>query len=93
MWERQSRFNTQPGDIKVPAPVFYPSKPVPLQSRWLVRMVVEFEGMAWPVEQRVWATWSSEAVERAEAAFYAGLEPAARNKLPLRVVAVLQEAV
>jgi hypothetical protein len=93
MYERLSRFNTQPGDIKIPAPKFYPSRPVQLQSKWLVRMVADFEGTTWPIEQRVWAVSSTDAVARAEAEFYAGLTPEARDKLPLRVLAVLQEAV
>jgi hypothetical protein len=93
MYERLSRFDTKPGDIKIPPRTFYPTKPVQLQSRWLVRMVATVEGVDWPLEQRVWAVSSTDAVARAEAELYAGLDQAARARMPLRVVAVLQEAV
>ena len=93
MYERLSRFDTRPGDIKVPASTFYPSKPVQLQSRWLVRMVATVDSPEWPIEQRVWAVSSTDAVARAEAELYAGLDAAARARMPVRVIAVLQEAI
>jgi hypothetical protein len=59
MYERLSRFNTQPGDIKVPASIFYPSKPVRLQARWRVRLVVDTDawidhfGEPWTMQEAV----------------------------------------
>lgn len=90
-----------PGDIKVPSPVlFYPSQPVQLQSRWLVRMVAEGEawiayfGEPWPMDMHVWAVSSSDAVARAKADFFGSwATPADRQAVTLRVTEVLQEAV
>ncbi len=93
MHERLSRFDTRPGDIKIPSPVFYPSKPVELQSRWRVQMVATVEGEDWPIEQHVWAVSSTEAVARARAELYSGLDLAARASMPVRIVGVLQEGV
>src|SRR5207237_9465181 len=92
MYERLSRFDTRPGDIKVPASTFYPSKPVQLQSRWLVRMVATVDSTEWPIEQRVWAVSSTDAVARAEGELYAGLHAAARASMPVRVSAITQKA-
>lgn len=100
MFDRLSRFDTKPGDIKVPARELYPSKPVQLQARWLVRMVVSGEiwierfGEPWPVDMCVWASSSIEAAAAAREAFYAGWATREDRKLiTLRITSVLQEAV
>jgi len=100
MYERLSRFNTQPGDIKVPDVRFYPSKPVQLQARWLVRMVVDgaawraYWGEAWTVDMHVLATSSTEAVVKAESEFFGEwASQRDRQAITLRVTAVMQEAV
>jgi len=96
MWERQSRFDTQPGDIKVPAAMLYPSEPVQPLARWTVRLAAEGGDWErpWMWDTHLWAHSSTDAVARARAAFYenwAGYQE--RKRWPLRVVAVLQEAV
>ncbi len=100
MFERLSRFDTRPGDIKVPASIFYPSKPVQLQARWRVRLIVDTEawvtyfGEAWTLDVHVWATLSTEAVEKARAEFFGNWASAGdRIAFKPRVVEVLQEAV
>lgn len=97
MYERHSRFDTRPGDIKVPEPLFYPSKPVPLQSRWCVRFAAAGGAWErnWSWDTHVWACSSTDAVARARADFYAswGASYEDRVNYPLRVLAVMQEAV
>lgn len=61
--------------------------------RWRVRFVVELNGREWQCEDRVWARNSADASLRAEANFYADVEPEARRLISLRVTGVLQEAV
>ena len=96
MYERLSRFDTQPGDIKLPPLGAYPSEPVWPLKMWTVRF--EADGgdweRPWRWESHVWAFSSTDAVARARAEFYgnwASYED--RVRLPLRVLAVLQEAV
>jgi hypothetical protein len=99
MFERLSRFATRPGDIKIPARSFYPSKPVVLMTRWCVRMVCEdLSGEVlpepWHLESHVFAITSMDAVARARAQFYEGWASYAdRQRMPLRILEVLQEAV
>ena len=100
MYERLSRFNTKPGDIKVPPGWAYPSKPVNLEARWLVRMIVDGVawlaeyGEPWPIEMHVWATTSTEAVAKAQAEFCGNLAALADRKLlTLRVTEVLQVSI
>lgn len=96
MWDRQSRFDTQPGDIKIPSPALYPTKPVVPMTRWCVRMVVEGHAWRdqWRIDQHVWAYSSADAVLRARADFYGTWATADdRQRLPLRVLEVLQEGV
>lgn len=100
MYERLSRFDTRPGDIKIPSPLFYPSQPVQLQSRWRVRLVIDSEswlehfGQAWTLDVHVWASLSTEAVERARSEFFGQwASPADRITFNPRVIEVLQEAV
>ena len=74
----------------------YPSKPVEPMRRWFVRMVVEGAGLgdAWKHECHLWAFSSTDAVLRARADFYGSWATAAdRERLPLRVLEVLQEGV
>ena len=96
MQDRLSRFDTRPGDIHPPAAQLYPSKPVEPMARWLVRMVVEGEAWrdAWRHDVYVWAYTSVDAVGRARCEFYGRWATAAdRERLPLRVVEVLQVAI
>lgn len=100
MYERHSRFDTRPGDIKIPPREAYPSKPVPLQTRWLVQMVLEGDlwlkhyGHPWPIDMHVWAVTSLEAVAKARSDFLADWEnDQVRRRLVLRVTAVMQAAV
>lgn len=92
--DRISRFAPMPGDMKPPPVALYPSKPVLPMARWLVRMVVEGEGWkgeAWKHDAHVWAFSSSDAVGRARADFYGSwASPADRERMPLRVLEVLQ---
>jgi hypothetical protein len=74
----------------------YPSKPVEPMSRWLVRMVVDSSGLVdpWKHDVHLWAYSSTDAVLRARADFYGTWATAAdRERLPLRVLEVLQEGV
>lgn len=97
MYERLSRFDTQPGDIKIPSALLYPDKPVLQLTKWTVRLAADEGGQwerQWAWDTHVWAFSSSDAVGRARSQFYsewASYED--RLAFPIRVVAVLQEAV
>lgn len=72
----------------------YPAKPVEPMSRWLVRMVVDGVADTWKHDVHLWAYSSTDAVLRARADFYGSWATAAdRERLPLRVLEVLQEGV
>ncbi|HWH83480.1 MAG TPA: hypothetical protein VNU71_14710 [Burkholderiaceae bacterium] len=96
MWDRLSRFDTMPGDLKIPPASLYPDTPVQPMTRWLVRMVVEGEDSCdrWRHDAHVWAYSSIDAVGRARVDFYgAWASPADRLRLPLRVLEVMQVAI
>lgn len=97
MWERLSRFDTMPGDIKVPPAAFYPTDPVPRMTRWTVRFATGADG-EWVADfqwdTHVWALSSIDAVGRARLDFYGSWASYQdRQRWPIRVVAVLQEGV
>ena len=96
MHDRLSRFDALPGDFKPPCAAMYPHKPVQTMTRWLVRMLVEgtLWGEAWKHDSHVWAYSSGDAVGRARADFYGTWASTAdRERLPLRVIEVLQVSV
>lgn len=93
MYDRPSRFAELAPAMRVPRPEFYPEQPM---TRWEVRMVVEGEAWrdSWSHVVHVWAESSTDAVGRARDDFYgswATLED--RQRLPLRVIHILQVAV
>jgi hypothetical protein len=72
----------------------YPSNPVQPLTKWLVRMVVDAGGRSQLLDMHVWAFSSTDAVYRARDDFYGTWATQAdRERLPLRVLEVLQEAV
>lgn len=94
MYERLSRFDTMPGDI-IKMPPAYPAEPVLPMAQWKVRLASHGGQWTrdWVWDTHVWAFSSTDAVGRARAAFYEGAAYVDRQAYPVRVVAVLQEAV
>lgn len=91
MYERQSRFLTQPGDIKVLSSSLRLTKGGAPLTRWRVRLAIDGLTYFSEYEVLVLAYSSTDATERAKADFYGRwATPADRECIPLRVIEILQ---